>query len=49
MFVYQVLLTLLTFVEISARDYQLYMFITICCIEFVHMSPVNAICIKAVS
>lgn len=39
MFVYQVLLTLLTFIKISARDYQLYMLITMCCIEFVQLSP----------
>lgn len=38
MFVYRVLLTLLTFIKISARDYQLYMLITVCCIEFVQLS-----------
>lgn len=38
MFVYQVLLTLLTFIEIFARDYQRYMLITVCCIEFVQLS-----------
>lgn len=40
MFVYQVLFTLLTFVEISAGDDQLYMLITVCCTEFVQLSPV---------
>lgn len=47
MFVYEVRFSVLTFVKVSVRDDQLYF--TLCCIEFVQLSPINTICINAVS